>query len=175
LADRRPILVALTGLPATRKSAVAEAMARALPCPVYSVDPLEAVLLRAGITRAHRSDHAAYDLAAFCAEDQLQRGQSAIVDSVSALRHLQVWWAQIARRRSASFRLIPTVCSDPAVDRARLEGRQRGTEGFPFEPTWTSVLDRPYETPTLEHLRLDAIDDLQGNVDHALAYVAGRS
>lgn len=50
------MLVVMTGLPGTGKSAVAEAVAKALCAPVFSVDPLEAVLLRAGIDREQRSD-----------------------------------------------------------------------------------------------------------------------
>ena len=57
----------MTGLPATGKSAIADAVGRALPAPVFSVDPLEATLHRAGITRAQRSGYAAYDLAAMLA------------------------------------------------------------------------------------------------------------
>jgi predicted kinase len=69
------MLVVMTGLPGTGKSAVAEAVAKALRAPVFSVDPLEAVLLRAGIDREQRSDTAAYDLAAALATSQLQLGQ----------------------------------------------------------------------------------------------------
>jgi AAA+ superfamily predicted ATPase len=35
------MLVVMTGLPGTGKTAVAEAVARALPAPVFSVDPIE--------------------------------------------------------------------------------------------------------------------------------------
>jgi predicted kinase len=109
----RPVLVAMTGLPATGKSALATALAACLRCPTYSVDPLEAVLLRGGITRAQRSDYLAYDLAAYCAEEQLRHGQPAVVDAVNALATLQDGWVDIARRNDADFRLVYTVCSDP--------------------------------------------------------------
>lgn len=170
---RRPVLVTMTGLPATGKSAIAEAVAAFLRCPTYSVDPLEAVLLRGGITREERSDYIAYDLAAYCAEGQLRRGQSAVVDAVNALASLQGWWADMAKRHDAAFRLIHTVCSDPGLHRSRLEGRKRNLEGFCYEPTWEQVQSRRYETPTLVHLALDAVGDLETNVGRAIAYVDG--
>lgn len=73
------VLVATTGLPCTGKSALAEAVARAISAPVFSVDPLEATLNRAGITREHRSGYAAYDLVATLAESQL------VLDAVEPL------------------------------------------------------------------------------------------
>jgi hypothetical protein len=56
------MLVVMTGLPGTGESAVAEAVARALPAPVFSADPLEAVLLRAGIDRGQPSTMRPHDL-----------------------------------------------------------------------------------------------------------------
>jgi predicted kinase len=46
----------MTGLPATGKSVIADVVAGALSAPVFSVDPLEAALLRLGITREQHSD-----------------------------------------------------------------------------------------------------------------------
>lgn len=165
--------MAFTGLPGTGKSALAEAVASALACPAFSVDPLEAVLLRAGITREQRSDYAAYDLAAFCAQEQVRRGLPAVVDAVNALPRLQRWWGDIAECHGAAFRLIYTVCSDPELHRSRLETRHRNLDGFPYEPAWADVRRRNYSPPTLPHLEVDAVESLASNVDRILTYVLG--
>ena len=53
-----PLLVVVSGLPATGRSTIAEAVAAELRAPVFSVDPLEATLWRAGIGPAQRSGYA---------------------------------------------------------------------------------------------------------------------
>jgi len=45
------VLVAMSGLPGSGKSAVAEDLGRALPAAVLSVDPVEAAMWRAGVDR----------------------------------------------------------------------------------------------------------------------------
>lgn len=147
----------MTGLPGTGKSAVAEAVARALPAPVFSVDPLEAVLLRAGIDREHRSDYAAYDLAASLAGSQLQLGQSAVVDAVNPWERLRRWFLGLAEPVGAPAVLIETICSDQLLHRARFENRDRRIDGWVHEPTWQDVERHAleYESSCLERLALD--------------------
>jgi predicted kinase len=167
------VLVVMTGLPGTGKSAVAEAVARALPAPVFSVDPLEAVLLRAGIDREHRSDYAAYDLAAALAESQLRLGQSAVVDAVNALERLRRWFLGLAEPVGAPAVLIETICSDPLLHRARFENRDGAIDGWVYEPTWQDVERRKleYEPSSLERLVLDAVEPREENARTAIEYV----
>jgi len=168
------ILVALTGLPATGKSAIADAVGRALPAPVFSVDPLEAVLNRAGITREHQSGHAAYDLAAMLAEAQLRAGQSAVVDAVNGFGFVRAWWSDIAARHDAPLLTIATICSDRAQHRRQLEHRTRAIDGFLYDLTWAEVEAsmREYEPATDADLVLDAVDPLDVNIQRALDCVA---
>jgi predicted kinase len=139
------MLVVMTGLPGTGKTAVAEAMARALRAPVFSVDPLEAVLLRAGVDREHRSDYAAYDLAATLAASQLRIGQSAVVDAVNAWERLRRWFLDLAEPVESQAVLIETICSDRRLHRRRFESRDRAIEGWIYEPTWQDVEHRMVE------------------------------
>jgi predicted kinase len=172
-----PMLVVMTGLPGTGKSAVAEAVARALPAPVFSVDPLEAVLVRAGIDREHRSDYAAYDVVAALAESQLQLGQSAVVDAVNALERLRRWFLGLAEPVGAPAVLIETICSDRRLHRERFENRDRAIEGWVYEPTWRDVERRmlEYEPSDVERLVLDAVAPFEENARAALEYVSVRS
>lgn len=169
----RPGLIAMTGLPGTGKSAIADAVARSIRAPVFSVDPLEATLNRAGITREHRSDYAAYDLAATLAESQLSAGQSAVVDAVNAKLSLRAWWTDIAERHGAAAIIVATICSDRQLHRTRLEQRARHIEGFRYDVCWTDVEARTgeYEPADEADLVLDAVKPLGDNVQHALRYV----
>ena len=159
----------MTGLPATGKSAIADAIGGALPAPVFSVDPLEATLNRAGITREHRSGYAAYDLAAMLAEAQLRAGQSAVVDAVNGLGFVRSWWADIAARYDTPLITIATICSDRAQHRRQLEQRVRNIDGFLYDVTWAEVEAgmSEYEPPTDTDLVLDAINPLAENIERA--------
>ena len=168
------LLVVMTGLPGTGKSAIADAVGRALPAPVFSVDPLEATLNRAGITREHRSGYAAYDLAAMLAESQLRVGQSAVVDAVNALSSVRKWWKDIAERNGVPLVTLATICSDRALHRARLEQRTREIEGFLYDVTWADVEARMHEyEPAVEaDLVVDAVDPLEDNTTQVLRFLA---
>jgi predicted kinase len=168
------MLVVMTGLPGTGKSAIADAVARALPAPVFSVDPLEAALLRSGINRKQSSGIAAYELAADLARSQLRLGQSAVVDAVNAWESLRHWYLGLAEPFGAPAVLIETICSDPRLHRQLLETRDRGIEGWIYEPTWQDVELRmlEYEPSDIERLVLDAVEPLEENRRAAVDYVA---
>ena len=166
----------MTGLPATGKSAIADAIGRALPAPVFSVDPLEATLNRAGITREHRSGHAAYDLAAMLAEAQLRAGQSAVVDAVNGLRlrahvvdrHRRARTSRAAHHhRDHLFRPRATPPAARTPDVATIDG-------FLYDVTWAEVEASmaEYEPPTDADLVLDAVDPLDANIRRALDCIA---
>jgi len=169
-----PVLVVTTGLPGTGKSALADAVGRAMPAPVFSVDPLEATLNRAGITRAHRSGHAAYDLAAMLAERQLGAGQSAVVDAVNGRGSLRAWWMDIAGSHGVALVMLATVCSDRSLHRQRLEQRTRPIEGFLYDVTWDDVQVgmADYEPATESDLVLDAVDPLEENIGRVMRHLS---
>ena len=148
------ILVALTGLPATGKSAIADAIGRALPAPVFSVDPLEAVLNRAGITREHRSGHAAYDLAAMLAEAQLPRrpvrgGRRGERLRASCGRGGPTSRRAITRRSSPSRPSVPTArntAGSSNTGRARSKASSTTSRGQRSRRAWRSTSHRPTRT-----------------------------
>jgi predicted kinase len=174
--NRPRLLVAMTGLPGTGKSAIADAIGRALPAPVFSVDPLEATLNRRGVTRDQDSGYLAYDLAAMLAEAQLRADQSAVIDAVSGFAFVRQWWRDLAVRNAAPVLVIATTCSDVSLHRERLETRTRDIEGFLYDATWAGVerLMTEYEAASDADLVLDAADPLDRNIAAALALVASR-
>lgn len=169
------MLVVMMGLPGVGKSAIAEAVARAIGAPVFSVDPLEGTLNRSGITRDQRSDYAAYDLVATLARSQLALGQSAIVDAVNSIELVRAWWRALAAEFRAPRPLIECVCTDRALHRHRLEGRRRDIPGFIYENecTWPAVEQRraEYEVCGEDRLILDAVNPLDDNIRRAIEYV----
>lgn len=170
------MLIAMAGLPGAGKSSVAAALARELAVPVVSVDPIEAALWRAGVSRAEPTGFAAYLAAEAVAEGVLALGQSVIVDAVNAVEAARWQWRTLAERRGVPLAFIEVVCSDPAVHRERLEGRSRGIEGFE-EPTWPAVeqVRAQFDPWTDERLVLDTLADLPANTATALRHLAGRA
>jgi predicted kinase len=168
------MLIVMTGLPCTGKSTIASAAAEALHAPIYSVDPLEAVLIRGGVDRSLRSDVLAYDLAAWLAEEQMRRGESAVVDAVNALGHLRAWFLRLARDHGQPAGLIETTCADKALHRRLVEGRNRHIDGFDFEPSWADIEERAleFETPDTDRLVLDAGTPVDENIVALKAWLA---
>ncbi|GMA22338.1 hypothetical protein GCM10025864_00970 [Luteimicrobium album] len=73
-------------------------------------------------------------------------------------------WRALAARTGARLRFVEVVCPDPALHRARLEGRRRDLPGFP-EPTWADVVRlegevAPWTDPRLELDSRRPLDDL---------------
>lgn len=166
------MLIAMAGLPASGKSAVAADLAGALNCAVLSVDPVEAAMWRAGISRAEPTGLAAYVVIGALAAEQLVLGHDVIVDAVNGVEPARDLWRQLSASQGAELRFIYMQCSDEAEHRRRLAHRQRGSEAFP-EPSWESVQRRRDEFPpwTDERLILDAMNSRAGNLRAALEYL----
>lgn len=166
------VLVAMSGLPGSGKSAIANELARELAAPVLAVDPIEAAIWRCGIPPSFETGVAAYEVAAALAEQQLALGLTVITDSVSSLEVARTMWRQAAARSGAELAIIEVICSDEIVHRERLARRERDIPGFP-EPSWADVQSRRAEwEPWIDaHLTVDTVRSLDSNVGDALAYL----
>jgi predicted kinase len=131
----------MAGLPGAGKSAVAEGLAKALRCAVLSVDPVEAAMWRAGVSRDEPTGVAAYVVVETLAAEQLALGHDVIIDAVNAVEPAREQWRALAERTGALLRFIEVQCSDEQEHRRRLEGRARGITGL-SEPSWESVQAR---------------------------------
>jgi predicted kinase len=140
---------------------------------VFSVDPIEAAMLDAGIRRGHESGVAAYLVAAALADARLRLGQGAIVDAVNGVRWDKQLWRRIARRHGAELRVIVCVCSSSEVHRRRLAARRRGLPTTFREPTWRDVLarEREWTVWTEPTLVVDAVEPRRRNAARALAWL----
>jgi predicted kinase len=166
------VLVVMSGLPGSGKSTLADALGARLSAPVISVDPIEAAIWRAGITPSFETGVAAYEVGATIAEHQLRLGLTVIADAANYLEVGRAMWRQAASRAGHPVRVIEVLCSDEALHRRRLDGRQRAIDGFP-EPTWELVEEQraAWEPWPEARLVVDSAGDL--DVEAALAYVRG--
>jgi predicted kinase len=103
--SRADVLVVLSGLPGTGKSAIAEGIARELSCPVLSVDPVESALLRAGVEAAQPTGLAAYAVVHDLADAQLRLGLATLVDAVNAVEAAREAWRALATEHDVPRRL----------------------------------------------------------------------
>src|SRR5689334_5746858 len=172
-ASRRQLVV-FAGLPGTGKSTLAEYAARALRCPLFTKDRLEAALRRSGIGPEDKSGWAAYELLTTLADEQLRLGQSAVLDSTATFERVRAAWRDAAARHGAFFRVVECICSDAALHRARLAGRDRGIPGW-YEVSWDEVerVRGNYDAWSEERLVLDAVDPVDRNAAALERYLTG--
>lgn len=166
------MLIVLSGLPGTGKSAIAEAIGKARRLPVLSVDPIESATLRAGIAQGFETGLAAYLVAETLADGFMSTGLGAVIDAVNSTEYARNLWRALALKHETEMRIVVCVVSDAGVHGARLASRHRGlTSG---EPTPEDVERRRSEwTPWPEpHLVLSGLDDLGTNVAKALRFLA---
>ncbi len=167
-------LILFSGLPGTGKSTLAEALAKDLGVPVLAKDWLEATLLRCELKPAKQEKSlgfAGYELLTVLAERQLMFGQSVILDSVAASQSIRRTWLQLAEQYKANCRVIECICSDEALHRLRLEGRQRNIPGW-HELEWSEVERvKGYYSPwDGQRLVLDMAQSLNDNLSKARGY-----
>ncbi|MET3808078.1 putative kinase [Nakamurella sp. UYEF19] len=170
------VIVALCGLPGSGKSALAEDLARNLGAPILSVDPIESAMVQVGLPRSETTGIAAYVVAETLAAEQLAIGLSVVIDAVNDSPLARQQWVGLAEKSSVSMIFVEVRCSDPAVHRARLAGRQRDLTGIP-EPDWASVQARRagLEQWTDPRLIVDSMDSRSHNVTLALRQIGQRS
>lgn len=167
------MLIVVSGLPGTGKSALADRIGRELGAVVLSVDPIEAAMLESGIEQSFATGYAAYRIVSTIVGANLALGQTLIVDAVSGVAEAKAWWPALAQEAGVSVAIIECICSDSELHRSRLEARLRGLGSFP-EPSWDDVERRRDEWApwAVAHLVVDAVRPLDANVAEALAYAA---
>jgi predicted kinase len=77
------MLILVSRLPGTGKSAVAAELAARLGAVHLSIDPIEDALLGAGLPPSWETGVAAYEAARAVAEQNLTRGRTVVVDAVN--------------------------------------------------------------------------------------------
>jgi predicted kinase len=170
------MLLVLSGLPGTGKSELAGQLGRRLEVPVFSVDPIESAILRAGIIPSFETGLAAYLIAEALADAQLRAGLGAIVDAVNANEIAKDLWRGLAARHGKSLRIVECRCSDECLHRARLSGRRRGLAPNFSEPSWEDVERRRLEYTSWSEpiFVVDSVLPCDDNAARVIAWLARR-
>ena len=142
------MLIALGGLPAVGKSALARSLARSIGAVHLRIDTIEQAMRNVGFEVAGPEGYlAALDLA----EDNLRIGHTVIVDSVNPLEITRDYWRATAARMTVEMVEIEVICSDEREHQERVESRSTDIPGLVL-PTWQQVQDRRYEPWTTAHV-----------------------
>jgi len=168
-----PTLIVMAGLPGTGKSLISEGLAREVGAAVLSIDPIEAAMWRAGLSKGE-TGVAAYVAAAAMAEGNLRLGRTVVIDAVNPVEAPRAMWRSLAARPAITLKIIECVCSDIQVHRQRVERRVRNIEGM-AEITWTEVEQRRADYEPWSDLRLimdTARESVEGLIAEAVAYIA---
>jgi predicted kinase len=163
----------MSGLPGVGKSAIANALALRLHAPVISVDPIEAAIVRSGIPKSFETGLAAYKAGAAMAQLQLELGMTVIADAANYLEVGRDLWRSAAEATEAIVKAIEVVCTDEAIHRRRLAGRNRPLDPL-VEPSWDDVLRwrAEFEPWTQQRLVLDSTRSIDANVVRALTFLS---
>lgn len=149
-------LIAVSGLPGSGKSTIAEGLARAFEIPILSIDPIEAAMWRSGLSSSE-TGIAAYRVAEAVAVENLKQGLSVIIDAVNPVEDARAMWQALADEHKVDLKSIEVICSDETIHRQRIEARIRNIEGMP-EIDWERVVERKaeYDARTDDRLILDS-------------------
>jgi predicted kinase len=135
------VLLVVSGLPGTGKTAVARAVADQLTAVHLSIDPVENAMLGAGAEKGWTTGVSAYEAVRAMAEDNLTRGMTVVVDAVNDSEAARETWRRAADAAGTQVRFALLTLSDVEEHRRRLEGRERGMLQV-GEPTWEQVQAR---------------------------------
>lgn len=169
-------LIVMSGLPGTGKSTLARGIARYFHVPFISLDDLKAYLLKAGLMKDFFDGSAAWQIATDVADQQLDLGNSVIIDAINAEEAAKDTWRKLAAKYNVRLVVIECFVNDAIVHRERIENRKRTLYGIP-EVTWEWVEDRraAYTSWDEATLELDNADNYDINFSRAIDYITKTS
>jgi predicted kinase len=160
------VLIVISGLPGTGKSAVAAGIAARMNAVHLSIDAAEDAMLGAGLPAGWETGVAAYEVTRAAAEQNLALGWDVVVDAVNDSEPARQTWRHAAERATVALRFVVLTCSNQQEQRRRLESRRRGLRHLP-EPTWDKVeaWASTYEPWTDDHTVIDTDAPLETVID----------
>jgi predicted kinase len=163
-----PVLVIMSGLPATGKTALARAQAREIGAVHLRLDVIEQAVVHAG-AGDHPLGPVGYTIAYALAEDLLRQRFTVIADCVNPLAATRQDWRDVATAATVDHLDVEVVCSEPAEHERRADTRTGDIPGLTL-PTWADISRREYEPWDRDHLVIDtARRDVAGCVAECVA------
>lgn len=156
-----PILVVVSGLPATGKSTATRTVARRVGAAYLRIDTIEQSMVSFDADGADGDAvrHAVawglgYEVAYAVASDLLSQGLHVFAECVNPMKITRDAWLAAARKADAKHVAVELVCSDPAEHERRARSRIVDVPGLVL-PTWQEIVDRDYEPWDREHIVVD--------------------
>ena len=170
------MLLVISGLPGTGKSAAAAAIAAEMQAVHLSIDQVEDAMLGAGLPHDWTTGVAAYEAVRAAAEQNLELGHSVVVDAVNDSAEARGTWVNAAAATGADLLFVVLTPPPPGEHQRRLSARQRRLAHLP-EPTWEQVQARAgaYEGWSVDHVVVDSNqppDVVHGEIRTAVAVQA---
>lgn len=162
----------MSGLPGSGKSTLSEKIAEHLKLPIFSVDPIESAIIKAGIAKGFETGYAAYLVAETLATEQIKLGSAVVIDAVNAENEAKQVWIDCASRLKVPLIVVECTLKDMDLHRQRIESRTRGLHGFD-EITWERVEDRrkAYTPWKREVISIEMSGDIDEKLKTALDFI----
>jgi predicted kinase len=148
------VLIVMAGLPATGKTTIARALARALGAVHLRIDTIEQAVVRSG-AGTHPLGPVGYVIGYALAGDHLGQGLTVVADSVNPLAITRDAWRDVARGAGVDHVDVEVVCSDPVEHRRRAEDRIGDIPDLRL-PTWEDIEAREYEPWDRDRIVVDS-------------------
>lgn len=163
-----PTLILVAGLPATGKTTLGEALARALGAVNFDSDKTRVALDFCGQYSASVKDHV-YEVMGAMAEESLAAGSTVVVDATFVREAWRTAFEKIALRVGARVRWICLDAAEEAV-RLRMHDARKYSEADFAVYQRLKAAHEPFNRPCLQ-LRSDQLA-LEEMVAAAIAYLA---
>jgi len=147
------MLIVMSGLPGTGKTALAKGLARQLKAAHVRIDRIEQAL-RDDESPSEDIGSAGYLLGYALAEDNLRLGQTVVADSVNPLSITRDAWRAVGGRAHVPVVEVEIVCSDKEEHRRRIETKKADIPG-PDVPSWKDIEARHYEPWSRQRIVID--------------------
>jgi predicted kinase len=166
-----PVLIVVSGLPATGTSTVASALVRRTRFAYVRVDRIEqAIIDSTGLSQP--LGPAGYMVAYGVAAEQLRHGVSVVAECVNPLAITRDAWRGVAEDSGARVLEVELICTDEAAHAERARTREVDIPGLAL-PSWQQITGREYEPWDRAHLIIDtAIEPPAGAVAAILGAAA---